>query len=228
MSLPALETIEVEAKKSANCVIVWLPGLEQSGHHMKHIADDLRVPDFIQVKHIFVHPPKGSFLPQNKVIRRWIDFEINEGKFSFKKDVVDFGISEVQNIINTEIDKGVSPENIYVAGFSQGSVIGYFASTTLKRKIGGLIILSGISPSMFGLRDSQKQQTEIPVLLCHGTKDKIFSLDQGKSSAADLKKKGFQVDFKEYDMGHEICEQEVKDIAQWIENHYKQKNALAS
>lgn len=216
-----LETINFETKKAANCVIVWLPGLEQSGHHMKHLAEDLVVPDFIQVKHVFVHPPKGNFSPQNKIIRRWIDFEMKDGKFSFKRELFDSNINSVQNIINAEIDQGVSPDNIYVAGFSQGSVIAYIASVTLKRKIGGLIIMSGVSPSMFGLSDSKKEQNNIPVLLCHGTRDKVFLFAQGKASAADLKKKGFQVDFLEYDMGHEICEPQVKDIAQWIENHYK-------
>src|SRR5690606_26744339 len=101
-------------------------------------------------------------------------------------------------------------------------------SVTLKRKIGGVIIMSGISPTMFGLSDSKKLQNDIPVLLCHGTQDKVFSLAQGKSSAADLQRKGFPVDFLEYDMAHEICDQEVHDIGRWIENHYKQKKLLAS
>ena len=49
---------------------------------------------------------------------------------SFKKELFDHNISEVQSIINNEIDKGVSPDHIYVAGFSQGSVISYFGSYT--------------------------------------------------------------------------------------------------
>lgn len=60
----------------------------------------------------------------------------------------------------------------------------------------------------------------LPVLMCHGTKDKFVPFKLGKRSYKRAEKIGFSVDFEKYKMGHGVCTQEMMDLWQFLSRKY--------
>lgn len=55
--------------------------------------------------------------------------------------------------------------------------------------------------------------------MAHGTLDPVISLVQAKKGLEVLNKAGASVEFFDYPMVHEICPDEVADIAEFIRAH---------
>lgn len=55
-------------------------------------------------------------------------------------------VTDIESLIKTEVDNGIPENRIIVGGFSQGCVIGVLTGLTTKRKLGGVIGLSGWVP----------------------------------------------------------------------------------
>lgn len=54
------------------------------------------------------------------------------------------------------------------------------------------------------------------VFVVHGENDQVISMDKFNDTVKVFMEKGAQVEFKIYDMGHGVCEDELHDIAQWV------------
>ena len=61
---------------------------------------------------------------------------------------------------------------------------------------------------------------QIPILILHGEQDLVVKHRFGRATAKYLKKKGYNVDFKDYpDLAHATEPQEIEDIHQFISHH---------
>ncbi|MCE8162826.1 MAG: hypothetical protein I3273_01335 [Candidatus Moeniiplasma glomeromycotorum] len=84
-------------------------------------------------------------------------------------------IFEVHKIIQGEIDKGIKPENIIIAGYSQGGSAALATGLTFKKPLGGIISLSSFLPwsskTYNLLNNASSEKKAAPTIFCNGTDD---------------------------------------------------------
>jgi phospholipase/carboxylesterase len=54
--------------------------------------------------------------------------------------------------------------------------------------------------------------------MCHGLFDPVLPLRLGSSSRDLLRAAGYTVVWKEYPMQHQVCLEEIQDIAAWLKD----------
>ena len=52
--------------------------------------------------------------------------------------------------------------------------------------------------------------------IAHGTQDEMVTLSAGQSAHEWLHQAGYQVEWKDYPMGHEVCMPEIKQLSTWL------------
>jgi len=57
---------------------------------------------------------------------------------------------------------------------------------------------------------------DLPILMCHGTQDPVVPLRLAQASCRRLLTLGFPVEWREYDMPHSVCAEEIDTIGEWL------------
>ena len=99
---------------------------------------------------------------------------------------IDESVAVVLEIIRGEVNLGLHPSRIILAGFSQGGALSLFTGLQLPAELkpAGIVVLSGYLAGAGRFRLSSGFE-DIPVLHCHGTGDMVVRFDwAGKTKAA--------------------------------------------
>jgi phospholipase/carboxylesterase len=110
----------------------------------------------------------------------------------------------------------IDPKRLVLLGFSQGTVIAYAAGLPYADSIRGIAALSGYVPGRVGLQTSPHGLNGFPVFVSHGAYDEVIPVELGRESARALKAAGADVAYHEYQMGHEVREETLRDLSIWI------------
>lgn len=114
-------------------------------------------------------------------------------------------------------DLGLKFEDVFLFGFSQGSMVSTHVTMSIKKKLAGVIGISGsIIPRP--LFEGNKQ---IPICLMHGMDDKVINIEamyKGEKYLSDL---GFDVQAHAMPfLGHSIDIKCIKIATNFIKNHH--------
>jgi len=111
----------------------------------------------------------------------------------------------------------IDPERIVVMGFSQGGVMAYDLALGRPERFKALIALSSWLPDAVtaGLVPDPAR-AKLPTLILHGTRDPMIPIDRAREAKARLEAMGMAVAWGEYEMGHEINGQAVRDLLGWL------------
>jgi phospholipase/carboxylesterase len=112
----------------------------------------------------------------------------------------------------------VNPERLILLGFSQGTVMAYAAGLLDPQSFRGIAALSGYVPNKSGLPFKLQQLTHLPIFISHDELDEVIPVKFGRESADFLKAASADVDYHEYPIGHEVCEETLRDIGAWLRN----------
>ena len=217
-----LEFIELNPQGSeATACLFGLHGLGASGYDFLPEENDqlpFGLSEQLQLRFVFPHAPRRRITCASySEMRGWFDIiDITSNRTS---DAV--GINQaseqVQQLIQREIDRGIPSDKIVLLGFSQGGVIALHAGLRSKHKIGGIIALSSWLAHPEGLvQTSHKLNLATPIFLAHGTDDAMIPLSWARESLATLLNLGCCASLTEYQMGHSLCELELKDLNSWM------------
>ena len=69
---------------------------------------------------------------------------------------------------------------------------------------------------------------QTPIFMAHGTLDSVITIAQARAGLETLNQAGATVEFFDYPMMHEICPDEVTDIAEFIKAHSKSEDNAQS
>ena len=104
---------------------------------------------------------------------------------------------------------------LIVAGFSQGALMSLDSGLRTKKKLAGIIALSG------GLYEHElvdlKPHANLPVLIAHGSADEVVPVNYARRARAVLESAGLDVEYHEYPMGHQVAQEEAADVKAFIE-----------
>ena len=111
----------------------------------------------------------------------------------------------------------LDPAKVHLAGFSQGAAFTLFCGLTNPKLFNGL-------GALCGFLEYKKIQSEINhdiikqlnIFVANGLVDEIIPIKLGKLTYKGLRNLGVKPLYKEYDMGHTISNDCLKDFIKWI------------
>jgi len=108
----------------------------------------------------------------------------------------------------------INPEQIVLFGFSQGAVMALALQALHPNAVAGVVALSGYFPVDY--LGETIDLANRPVFIGHGTVDHIIPIESGRESCDALKDLGAQITYREYQMGHQVSEDEMADVRRWL------------
>lgn len=219
-----IDAIEINPKQLANASIIWLHGLGASGDDFVSISKELNFIDNLQVRFIFPHAPiKPITINNGCKMRAWYDIKDfseliqNDPENDTSHEGLNSSMELINHVIHREIELGIEPEKIVLAGFSQGGALALYTGLRCKYKLAGTICLSGYLPLHYCLLQEQsKSNMLMPILMAHGKLDQIIPITFGKKSYSFLKQLGYNILWNDYLMQHTVIEQEIYDINNFL------------
>lgn len=214
-----LPYVEVNPKQTAKAAVIWLHGLGDSGNGFAPIVPELRIAESLAVRFIFPHAPVRPVTINNGMeMRAWYD--ITSMDFNHRAD--SRGVIEsaamVKQLIETEIANGIPADKIVLAGFSQGGVIALHLGTRIDKKLAGIMSLSSyMSEPQTLSTEAHSANKTTPIFIAHGQHDEVVPMFMGHAASQTLKSNGYQVEWHEYQMQHNVCPAEINDISAWLQ-----------
>ena len=210
--------IELQPQGKANASVIWLHGLGADGNDFVPLVQALELPDKHAIRFLFPHAPiRAVTINGGMQMRAWFDIiDISE---DMSED--EAGIREAQTIIEgiieNEIKAGIPAERILLAGFSQGGCMALHTGLRFRQGLAGILALSCYLPLRGSVaNEMQPGQLSTVIQLMHGLHDPVVDHALGKLTYALLRDLGLQVSWMEYPMDHTVCQQQLKDIRQYI------------
>jgi phospholipase/carboxylesterase len=203
-----------------DAAVIWLHGLGADGHDFEPIIPELRLDPGINIRFVFPHAPMMPVtINQGFVMRAWFDIRTADIGAEVDEKGILASAKLVNDLIETEIDNGIAPERIMLAGFSQGGAIVLQAGLRYPKRLGGIIALSAFLPLADSLQSEKSDaNAALPIFLAHGSEDPVVPVDLGYRAQKVLEREGYEVEWHEYrGMAHSVSEQEIFHLAEWLE-----------
>jgi phospholipase/carboxylesterase len=112
----------------------------------------------------------------------------------------------------------IDPQRVVVAGFSQGGMMAYDLGLREPSRFAGVAALSSWFPPPLA-EDLPKlpEHEEFPVLILHGTRDDRIDVERARESREALRSFGVALTYREFEMGHEIRQDALRVLLQWLD-----------
>ena len=110
----------------------------------------------------------------------------------------------LDQFINTQLkEQGLEKKDLYLMGFSQGTMMSLQLALSYKNPIAGVL---GYSGKVYDFNFLEKNiLSQCPILLLHGTTDTVIPLEEMYASYELLKKKSIDIQYKVFEnCGHSI------------------------
>ena len=213
-----LDTVEQETGPSPQWSVLWLHGLGADGHDFAPLVPELVRPGWPALRFVFPHAPVRAVTINNGVrMRAWYDIVGMDFPTRADSAGIEESILQVEALIAREQARGIAPERLLLAGFSQGGAITLAAGLRRQVPLAGLIALSTYLPGATQARTHlAPAATAQPVFMAHGTGDPVIPIVHAEQSARALEDLGFGVQWHRYPMAHQVCAEEIRDLGDWM------------
>jgi phospholipase/carboxylesterase len=112
---------------------------------------------------------------------------------------------------------GADASRVYLMGFSQGAIMSASVMLTHPQLLAGAVLMSGrVLPEVLPQRAPLEALRDFPVLVVHGSGDRVLPLQHAHESRQLLEALPVRLDYREYPMGHEVSAQSLADVTQWL------------
>lgn len=116
------------------------------------------------------------------------------------------------------------PENVYLMGFSQGAATALATALRHPELVQGIAVLVGFMPIESNAALETGSLEGLPIFMAAGKEDRRIPYDVSKASAQTLRNAGAELEYKEYDTGHKLNAQGMRDLKQWWAEQAGEKN----
>ncbi|KAJ4785607.1 Acyl-protein thioesterase 1 [Rhynchospora pubera] len=210
----------------ARSFVLWLHGLGDSGPANEPIRSFFSDSVFNLTKWAFPSAPNqpvscnyGSIMPS------WFDIHeipISSASPKNEKEVIE-AVQKVHAMIDKEVENGISPENVFVCGFSQGGALTLASVLLYPKTLGGGAVFSGWVPFNSSIIEKiSPEAKKTPILWSHGMADQTVLFEAGQAGPPFLQQAGMSCEFKAYPgLGHTITGDEINSLKSWIKSRLK-------
>ena len=211
-----LESIEIRTGDAPELAVVWLHGLGADGHDFEPIVPELKVE--LPVRFVFPHAPvRRVTINGGMPMRAWYDILSFERGAEEDAAGIRASAAAVTALVDREVARGMAPERIVLAGFSQGGAVALHTALREPRPLAGVLALSTYLPLAATLAaERNAANARVPIFMAHGTADAVLPLALAESSRHALTALGYAVEWHVYPMAHSVCLEEVSAIGAWL------------
>jgi phospholipase/carboxylesterase len=194
---------------SAAILVVWLHGLGADGTDLMPVADFLRLPSELPIRHLFPDAPvRPVTINGGYNMRAWYDI----WRMDLQEGVDEDGIAEsVRSIVGEIGMQRQHGEQVVLIGFSQGGVIALGAALALQPQPLGVAMLSSYAPY-----PDLAPAAGLAVFIGHGSHDDVVPVAASRHADERLRAVGARSQYHRYPMGHSISEEEIEDLRNWL------------
>ena len=220
MTLPLLSCVEVDSHGPARGTVIWLHGLGASGHDFEPLVPHLGLGD---IRFVFPHAPQLAVtINGGMVMPAWYDIRtLSRSPQRESEQDIRSSADRIGALIRREGERGVPPERIVLAGFSQGAAMALHEGLRRHDPLLGLMILSGyLVLEETTATEWTEESAGVPVFCSHGTRDGVVPHERGREAFERLAKEGRPSRWSDYRMMHEVCPEQVADIATWLTERF--------
>ncbi|HEX7369017.1 MAG TPA: alpha/beta fold hydrolase [Rhodanobacteraceae bacterium] len=213
-----LSCVERESGPNPQHAVIWLHGLGADGHDFEPIVPQLLRPEWPALRFVFPHATvRPITLNGGLPMRAWYD--IAGFDLAQKQDAAGIrtSIAHVDALIAREVERGVPVGNVVLVGFSQGGAIALAAGLRHTQKLSAFVALSTYLPiAEQTASERHAANAATPVFMGHGAFDPVVPQVLGERSRDQLREWGYAVDWHSYPMAHQVCPQEIGDLAAFL------------
>ncbi len=216
MSTP-LETFEHATGAEPVASIIWLHGLGADGHDFEPVVPILDLGAERPLRFVFPNAPLRPVTINNgMVMRAWYDI-VSFGPGREDEAGIRAAAAAIGDLIRREQSRGVPPERVMLAGFSQGGATALFTALRYPERLAGLLALSCYLPLPEQLAaEMHPANRQLPIFMAHGEADPVLPLWIGEASRDALLAAGCDVRWKRYPMMHAVIPEELADIREFL------------
>jgi phospholipase/carboxylesterase len=213
-----LDALEIETGHHAEACVIWLHGLGADGHDFEPVVPALDLPEKPGIRFVFPHAPMQPVtLNGGTVMRAWYDVYGAEGVRREDEPGVRASQTRVEALIAREKGRGIPAARLALAGFSQGGAIALHTGLRHAERLAGILALSTYLPLAGTLAaEAHAANRDVPIFMAHGTHDPLIPLARAQRSRDRLVEAGYRVEWHEYPMAHQVCDEELRDLSAWL------------
>jgi len=164
--------------------------------------------------------PQGAYPNFPQLRGQHFSWEIQTRNRELWKTGDPLAIENINEVVQL-LMKEYPVSEVYILGFSQGAAYAFLSGFKYPEIVTGIISIGGLFPET-DTEFSVLKETEIAngkkfrVFIAQGRDDRSLPIGFGAKTAEKLKKYGYEVEYQEYEGGHEISPELLKEIAAWI------------
>ena len=213
-----LECVELETAAAPRHAVIWLHGLGADAHDFEPLVPQLVRPEWPALRFVFPNAPvRPVAINGGLPMRAWYDVAAFD--LSQRQDAAGIraSIAEIETLVAREVARGVPTANIVLTGFSQGGAIALAAGVRHAQPLAAIVALSTYLPIADATANERSPaNAATPIFMGHGAFDPVVPQYQGERSRDRLREWGHHVDWHSYPMAHQVCPQEVMDLADFM------------
>ncbi|MFK7915190.1 MAG: alpha/beta hydrolase [Pseudomonadales bacterium] len=198
--------------------VIWLHGLGADASDFEPLVPMLELP--MPLRFVFPNAPERPITINGGMrMRGWYD--IDPANPDGGGADIDASAAQIADLIAAEQALGMRSEQITLAGFSQGGVIALHLGLSFAEPLAGIMALSTYLHDPDGLAARLSlASAELPIFMAHGISDEMIPIARAAASKQALDALGYQPQWQQYPMGHQVCPEEIRDISQWLQARY--------
>ena len=214
-----LEFLESQSGDNPVGSVIWMHGLGADATDFEPLVPMLALQQ--PLRFVFPNAPvRPITINGGMEMRGWYD--IAPGAPLAGGEDIAASVTAVSQLIEHETANGISAANITLAGFSQGGVIALQLGLCCTQKLRGIMALSTYLHDHEHLAERVDfANVDTPIMMAHGISDPMIPITRAITSRETLLAMNYTVEWNEYAMGHQVCPQEIADIAQWLNKIYE-------
>ena len=214
-----LETLTTETGPNPVGTVIWMHGLGADATDFEPIVPMLQLT--APLRFVFPNAPMRAItINGGAQMRGWYD--IDPGAPLAGGADIEASAAAIAKLVEQEVAHGMLARNIVLAGFSQGGVIALQLGLSYPHKLRGIMALSTYLHDHEHVAERLDfANVDTPILMAHGLSDPMIPITRAITSRECLLQYNYPVEWHEYAMGHQVCPQEIADIAQWLNRIYQ-------
>lgn len=127
-------------------------------------------------------------------------------------------LSKIDQFIDEIIEKyKVNTNNVFLFGFSQGTILSTAYALNYPDKVNHVIALSGyVNPELLAKGFEEQDFSNLDFFVSHGSVDQVIPVEWARKTPAFLNNLSIKNTYQEYQVGHGVAPQNFHDLNTWI------------
>ncbi len=163
---------------------------------------------------------KNQLDPRLEIYSLRAPFEFEWGGYAWF-DLFDDGTVDEKSFIQSQNEiigfiQTVKTDTLFLLGFSMGAIMSYSIALTHPGICSGILALSGFAPEQLEKEYKLRELQDLKIFVSHGVNDPVIPISSARSTKTMLDKSNAIVEYREYQMAHQINDNCLSDMASWV------------